>query len=605
MVDPLSAAGVGLGAVSLSIQALSGLFKAYKAFEGCVGMPEDCKYVSTCFVVEAEKLRSWAISAGLDEENYKSEDSVSAGIKNTRLPLLEILTEMRASMIKFFKLNARYSEIDITHITTQIAINGAELEAIHELIDSTWGEPDPAEDKPNIAKRGYKHVKGFGKDVKEAVKNPKRYSGLNGYLTNLLDDHQMKILLQETHDSYVELVQMRIDVIGLKPLIDAIRLNIEALTAGQTSQRKNLGLISALAEFKALNISLRRKPATIEAKQIKPHKPTTRSIAQYTVSEGSAEEIWVEWKQYQVPEVPGSKPRSLERVEQLAALLMSQKPEQLCVPPCLGFFEIHEENSATGYFGLVFKLPDNAPDGSKLHSLLEALGSNEPSLTDRINLAGKLATCLLYIHSVNWLHKGLRSDNIVCFSDGLDTRFENPYLMGFEWARPDLDGQFTEPVPNEPEWGLYRHPDYQGITPSRARKTFDIYSLGVILLEIAFWKPIKNMFPLVPPAKPAREGASAAAGAPGQAPKEEKAIDASKEKLGRIQEVILNRKSDMSKELRSKVGNRFYDAIHTCIGGRISFQIDKKDIETDPQRAVYLQKDFKRLVVDNLVNVVL
>ena len=40
----------------------------------------------------------------------------------------------------------------------------------------------------------------------------------------------------------------------------------------------------------------------------------------------------------------------------------------------------------------------------------------------------------------------------------------------------------------------YRHPDRWGLLPvAPFRKVHDIYSLGVVLLEIAFWKPVADL----------------------------------------------------------------------------------------------------------------
>jgi len=41
---------------------------------------------------------------------------------------------------------------------------------------------------------------------------------------------------------------------------------------------------------------------------------------------------------------------------------------------------------------------------------------------------------------------------------------------------------------------IYRHPDAQSSqTDGNYRKSYDIYSLGVVLIEIAFWKSIEDI----------------------------------------------------------------------------------------------------------------
>jgi hypothetical protein len=70
----------------------------------------------------------------------------------------------------------------------------------------------------------------------------------------------------------------------------------------------------------------------------------------------------------------------------------------------------------------------------------------------------------------------------------------NPYISGFEHARPDASGKSSESPDVRMEWEIYRHPDYQGIgNRKKARKTYDIYSLGVIMVEIAHWRQIGDI----------------------------------------------------------------------------------------------------------------
>src|SRR5208282_4248069 len=46
--------------------------------------------------------------------------------------------------------------------------------------------------------------------------------------------------------------------------------------------------------------------------------------------------------------------------------------------------------------------------------------------------------------------------------------------------------------------GIYSHPDVQGFTGARRarfRAEYDIYSLGIVLLEIGLWKPFEKQIP--------------------------------------------------------------------------------------------------------------
>jgi hypothetical protein len=71
-------------------------------------------------------------------------------------------------------------------------------------------------------------------------------------------------------------------------------------------------------------------------------------------------------------------------------------------------------------------------------------------------------------------------------------RYEEPWLVGFEYSREDPE--FSEkPREEDISKEIYRHPQQWGEPTRRFEKFHDIYSLGVILLEIGFWRPAFNL----------------------------------------------------------------------------------------------------------------
>jgi len=123
------------------------------------------------------------------------------------------------------------------------------------------------------------------------------------------------------------------------------------------------------------------------------------------------------------------------------------------------------------------------------------------TLEDKFNMAKSLTSSLYELHCHGWLHKSIRSDNIIFHPDdtsikseaggryGLDT---TPYLIGFYHSRPDSQVFYSESnnEPSDTTSVLYQHPEYQHKL-NRFEKKYDYYSIGIILLEIAFWKPIE------------------------------------------------------------------------------------------------------------------
>jgi Prion-inhibition and propagation/Protein tyrosine and serine/threonine kinase len=151
-------------------------------------------------------------------------------------------------------------------------------------------------------------------------------------------------------------------------------------------------------------------------------------------------------------------------------------------------------------YRLLFALPPHLEAASNpgfftLNSLLRDEKTNATpiafSLGDRFQLAGLLAKSILYIHAANWLHHDLNSRNVLCMSPTSDIDITCPYLSGFGFARFDDTKEISE-ITAASSSTLYMHPDYASRQdPSlKYRRSYELYSLGVMLVEIAFWKRI-------------------------------------------------------------------------------------------------------------------
>jgi hypothetical protein len=189
------------------------------------------------------------------------------------------------------------------------------------------------------------------------------------------------------------------------------------------------------------------------------------------------EAVIVEWKQVNKDVSNAARFTQLSRIDNLARLLhISSKPSGLRVPFCMGY--IQDEWEAR--IRLVFQLPRQPPTLKSLAStsLYESLSSsNVPYLGDRFRLAFELSNSLSILHRGGWLHKGIRSHNILFFTNQLESssasqppsllQLNDPCIVGFDYAHPDNPNVISSVVVSvDQDLNLYRHPKAQGPTES-------------------------------------------------------------------------------------------------------------------------------------------
>ena len=169
-------------------------------------------------------------------------------------------------------------------------------------------------------------------------------------------------------------------------------------------------------------------------------------------------------------------------VRALANKLHCADPATFGVLRCRGFAKTKSPNgSRLVSYDLV--LETQTTDTPR--TLRSCLIAQEPhSLTERIELAKQLSRSVNYVHTLDFVHKNIRPENLIAF--GL-TKLGPFFLNGFDEVR-SADGMSY--FRGDADWAknLYRHPDRQGLNPGeRYSMQHDIYSLGVCLLEIGLW----------------------------------------------------------------------------------------------------------------------
>ncbi|KAI9857181.1 MAG: hypothetical protein M1813_008543 [Trichoglossum hirsutum] len=581
------------------------------------------------------------------------QESFDTSLKINRTVVIALLSEMRTILKRFARLNLRYAEADELEklqqeyppkkLNSKETAKGIDLKEFTSIF--TTAELNKVDKEKQKYQRGLNHIMNLGRGMIDLATNPKRFvwaledkgdfesllkrlTQLTNYLHEMMGDQKAEILLETTQEMRLALLQLSKSVGDIKDLVSAtepLKLqgasarDVMALGSGQryidnSATEFDFGnqepsptghlrgsMLQILAQLKATRIESFQSTTNLDYTRLDLNKGFKIDLPNYeeelrTMITYAGRSVWVEWRGYK--EIPrysvGSKklvewdanPESVKRVKQLVALLHEKKPMGFCVPHCMGFFQRSEYN----LFGMVFEIPERAPSNAKPKSLLQSLGQQVPPINDRITMAQKLAVCILYLHAANWLHKGLRSESIIFFLEGDIPDITKPYLSGFEYSRPDEEDMTSTGPPQDPQWAAYVHPDY--IKYGRYRKTYDIYSLGIVLVEIAYWSSAPEIMGLmVPGPKDYKHGSL-------------KRPFPSAQNVQKIRSRLLCDEPALLEGVRRNMGQRYYAAVRTCLRGPEAFGFAENANQDDESIGALLQHMYIGLVVDVLKSIV-
>lgn len=454
-------------------------------------------------------------------------------------------------------------------------------------------------------------------DRKTCLHSLDRLRELTNCLQEMVGETRVRDLLHSSHEMQLMLLQLSENVKDLSSLMFATDLSQERRESASSKSLSSIRDLEFRALFKdlaAFKIKIRLAaseeggakafPDTFltSLEQMEDQDNRSRTIAML-----DSEVIWIEWKRY-VPEKheylgPGlyqAIPRvaTLQHVQQLTFLLQQEKPAAFRVPSCLGYVRNYQKQQ----FGFVFKRSEG--DGERPSSLYTSLGRGQVPLDHRVEIARQLSDAMLYLHAVGWLHKGFRSASVLFFSRSKDgdnpcLDFQQAYISDFEFSRPDETGLTTTAPPDEEAYAPYVHPDYYHFRSNhRFHRSFDIYSLGIILTELAYWKPITSIMDglrrecaQVEPDP--RSGLPIQLDTPPESPVST-TYQQSPSDPRNIQSCIVDPDGDISRHIRMVMGKQYLSVVQACIRG----------LEVTPGTQMtenaYLQQSFIREVLEPL-----
>ncbi|XDG05093.1 hypothetical protein ABKA04_004708 [Annulohypoxylon sp. FPYF3050] len=498
MADPLSIAASTAGLVSLSLQLFGGCIKGFVLLSTAQNLGKHTSAVECILNIQEIQLTDWARRAGLLTGDGTLDPRLNSNAVEMILQQLQDLLLDTEKLKKRYGLKLVQNEHDSTQQTTAQLHNHSlsEVDRVFTGVSDDTRRQILARAKVAQSQDIFKRLWWAAVDKDNIEKLAADIHFLVRELWNLLDPTRHDDFLNSTKDIVSNMV-------SLNNKFDQLFSLSEALKALQ-SESRGMKALAASAEVKALRICLDESdeaPATqqdtnaprrrklleklepLSIKKLTNFKPLKKNenmgLANY-----DEQVVVVEKKP--INNMPWSK--ILPRVENLAALLNAPKDETFRSLVCKGI--VVED----GFVSFVFHhpTPDNPVEPRSLLDLFSTKdGIEPPSLTDRVQLALSIARLVQNFHRAGWLHKSLRSQNILFFpqADG-SIPLNDPFLAGFAFARFGSPTEISEQPSANPEFDIYRHPHALGDPTTSFSATMDVYSLGAVMLEVAEWRAL-------------------------------------------------------------------------------------------------------------------
>ena len=197
-------------------------------------------------------------------------------------------------------------------------------------------------------------------------------------------------------------------------------------------------------------------------------------------------------------------------VREIAAIMNQADTNIIGLLHCRGFLW----DSISGRFEVHFTFPRNFGNPRSLLDILKdpsnRKGVKHP-LDQRIHLARAIVSAVFVLHAADFVHKQIRPDNIILFEREPQTsvspeishqvpnpsatypyKLGRPFLVGFDNVRKADAASLLTPTE---DWqkSLYLSPERHRLRRGdEFRMQHDLFSLGVVLIEIAFWESFQD-----------------------------------------------------------------------------------------------------------------
>jgi Prion-inhibition and propagation/Protein tyrosine and serine/threonine kinase len=498
---------------SIGFQCLSGCIKGFDVISTGLRLGRQATYFRCAILVEEQRLLRWAMRSGLS--NGTLDQRLNEKLINDVLATLNNLLCSTAQLSERYGLSIKFNETPTENSAapTYDALSGDDLEFLTR--------EDVRRERENILEKANRIQSwaGIRKKFWFAAVDKEKFAelldevgSLIQALHGLLNDQIQDELREAAHLQRLQSIGLASNISELKSMIEAFEMrhmtNLPETTSALLRIIKILEGRTVLAgsQPNELEEILSKAPSRshISLQYVFEDRLTDKKLLGDNSLRGTIKYDgvlhYVEWKKYDWPNSGKDEPKSkeagkmiLDSINNLALLLNAPKHPSFRTLSCSGV--VREERSHRYLF--LYKWPSEREGDTTPRSLQEYMSTSyKPSLTERLQLGRDLAISLFFLHAANWMHKAFSSRNILFFpkSASAARSLEEPFIVGFEYSRPDQENEPSEKLDKNPEADIYRHPDLLTNDPVSFHKSFDIYSFGLVLLEIAKWRPLKEIY---------------------------------------------------------------------------------------------------------------
>ena len=509
-MDPLSLAGLSLGAASLAFQLFAGCIKGFVLLSTAHNLGKDSSTLLCMLNLQEIQLTDWARRAGLLSKSHLLDRRLNETIVQA------VLQELQNLLLDIDKLKSRYKlGLSTTSSAKDASVSSPIVQGILSGVISDDTRRDILYEARLIQSKNHFPQRLWW----AAVDKPKfeEYIAQIRFFTQEL----WRLLDPLRQDEMASGLQLLLShVIGMSDKMDDLKslqdtLQQSSIMLGTSTGNSHGSSLASAAEIKAISLSISAVPSghLSEASSASVGQrdgsldtanrdPRTLHLASHLLQDFVAIKgnpdmgiarydgkiVFIEWKTLPVH----ARNKIMTRVQDLAILLSAPKHPSFRSLLCKGI----ARDTDASKIAFVFDMPES--DGFELPRPLRTMFGSSPSVTERLQIALNITESVRHFHTAGWLHKNLRSENILLFSPGKSNMFAMfplscPKLAGFAFSRLDSPSEISEQPSADPQRDIYRHPEAMGEPSTSFTAAKDIYALGTVLVEIGEWRSLKSL----------------------------------------------------------------------------------------------------------------